>query len=478
MHVLLHVLLAVIPVVVMLASLPVVVGEDLDNFHVYSDCVDNSWTIYVTDSDDNPLSDVTVTAGDVTIHLDNTGIFTAPLNTSKVILEKQGFATQTLNTNCPDSDIPSWVKNIIVLWSTNQITDDEFKNSLTYLIDQGIIRTETKTQYHQLLIENLTLKNKIQALEEEKNQCLEDLNTPNQCEPLQPPTIPPVEQPPSAVPPINAEPISVIFINLEKAGESILVITPDDNTMLIDGGLKSSFDNLSSVLREYDVDVIDVMVSTHPDQDHVSGLINVLESNRFDVGEVWISPIKGTTKTYQSFLNEVSSNGLTAQVATTGQDIMIDSLVDVSVLSPPSDGVPGAKNDKNENSVIIHMEYGEVSFLFTGDAEEHAEEFLIRNPIDINIMNGPHHGSKGSSTPEFIRAFDPEVVIFSADHDNRYGHPHDEVKSRYLAYDSSIGLYQTGVDGNILVETDGVRCTLTVQDASPKPCYLGIEMLP
>lgn len=459
--------------------LPIASGE-LDNFQVYSECDASTWTAYITDSNENPLDDITAIVGSSVSHLNN-GVITIPSsqNIGTVIIEKEGYTTQTLNTDCFISDIPSWIKNIIIFWSSNQITDAEFKNSLTYLIDQGIIKTETKKQYHELLIENIRLEDQIKSLEEDK-QCLVDLNirgiqinsldTINeQCNDLEFPTPPPVT--------INAEPLDVIFINLEKAGESILVISPDDSTMLIDGGLKGSFGNLTSVLDRHNVDRIDVMISTHADQDHISGLINILESS-IDVGEVWISPLEGTTKTYKSFLSAVNNNGLTTKVAVAGQDIELDPSVDVSVLGPPAGGVPGAKDDKNENSVIIHLEYGDLSFLFTGDAEEKAEEFLIRNPIDINIINGPHHGSKGSSTSEFIRAFDPEVVIFSADEDNRYGHPHDEVISRYYAYDRSIELYQTGIDGTIHVETDGVHCTLMVDYSSPKPCYPGVEILP
>ena len=471
-------ILGVFVVAVMaLFLLPAVNGEDLANFEAYSECNNNVWTAYITDSEDNLLSGITATTNGTVIPVDSQGVVTIPshLNIGKVTVEIPGYVTQILNTQCLVSEIPQWVKAIIVLWSTDQISDGEFKAVLAYLVDSGIIKTETKLQYYQILSENAQLQDQISNLEEE-NQCLKQMNTTKdqtgnnaQCDGSNQPQLP--------TPPSDDEPISVIFVNLEKAGESILVIAPDGSTMLIDGGLKGSHENLASVLREHDIDTINVMVSTHADQDHVAGLTTILESNAFDVEQVWVSPVEGTTKTYQNFVKAASDNGITLQTALAGQAITLYPSMNMSVLSPPSGGVPGAQTDKNENSVIIHLEYGDVSFLFTGDAEEKAEAFLTRNPIDINIMNGPHHGSKGSNTLEFITAFDPEMVVFSADDDNKHGHPHNEAISRYKAYDSSIKLYQTGKDGTITVETDGTNCTLILENSS-QPCYPGISMLP
>ena len=269
----------------------------------------------------------------------------------------------------------------------------------------------------------------------------------------------------------SGDQMKVFFIDLEKRGESILLIMPDGGTMLIDGGLKGSHDSLSSILYENNIDTIDVMVSTHADQDHVAGLTEVLSSSEFDVGMVLASPVEGTTATYKKFVEEVQNNGLNIRPVVAGQSIEMDPAVDILVVSPPAGGVPGAEaDDTNANSVVIYVRYGVVSFLFTGDATAETETFMVMNPTDINIINGPHHGSSHSSTVQFITAFDPEVVVFSANLDNQYGHPHQDVINRYMAYDDSIKLYQTGLHGTVVIETDGTYCTLVVNQLA-EPCY-------
>lgn len=273
-----------------------------------------------------------------------------------------------------------------------------------------------------------------------------------------------------------AEEMNVVFIDLEKKGESILVVTPSGGVMLIDGGLKGSNEQVKSVLRSYDVGTIDVMVSTHADQDHVAGLTPILQSAEFDVDEVLVSPLKGTTKTYQKFLDAIRQEGLAAKTVTVGQTIDLDDAVEITVLSPPVGGVPGADaDDNNAHSVVIHMAYNDVSFLFTGDATAETEMFLRNNPLDVNIINGPHHGSKHSNTYGFIDEFDPELVVFSADADNQYGHPHGEVVTRYRTYDQSMELYQTGTSGDITIETNGAWCMIVFESGQEKPCYDGTD---
>lgn len=274
--------------------------------------------------------------------------------------------------------------------------------------------------------------------------------------------------------------LNVVFVDLKEKGESILVLFPNKKVMLIDGGMPNSYPNLEAALKQNNVTAIDVMVATHADQDHIAGLTEVLRDGDFAVQKVLISHVPSTSQTYANFIAAVRNEGLEPIEAFDGYEIGLDPAVDASVVSPPQAGLEeGANASKtNTNSLVIRMTYGNVSFLFTGDATHVTEEWLAQSrQHDANIMNAPHHGSKYSSTPEFIAAFDPEVVVFSADIDNVHGHPHQEAIERYGAHSEPIALHQTGTEGHITVSTDGTRCSLIIQ-GNEQACYPGVAAVP
>ena len=282
--------------------------------------------------------------------------------------------------------------------------------------------------------------------------------------------------------PESGDLLTVVFVDLGTKGESILVIFPNDNVMLIDGGMPSAYPNVESVLIQEGVTEIDVMVGTHPDQDHIAGLTAVLNDPDFDVREVLVSHVTSPTLTYQNFMNAISSNGLTAQTVFDGHTINLDPSVDVTVISPPTSEVPDGTNasEANSNSLIIHMMYEGVSFLFTADATHTTESWIASNhsPLNINIMNGPHHGSRYSSTQNFISHVDPELVVFSANQNNQYGHPHQDAIDRYSNHPENVSLLQTGLVGDVIIRTDGLRCSLFLEGQPEQPCYAGVVVVP
>jgi competence protein ComEC len=270
----------------------------------------------------------------------------------------------------------------------------------------------------------------------------------------------------------------MVFADLGTKGESILVIFPNNNTMLVDGGMPSSYETLESILKQHAVSQIDVMVGTHADQDHIAGLIQVLDDPDFEVEKLLISHVPSNTATYRKFLEKTAERGIIPQTVFSDHVIETDDLVRVRILSPPVEGIPEGPNASlsNSNALVILMEYGNISFLLTSDATHMTEKWLIdRYDLDIDIMNGPHHGSKYSSTDEFIDKVTPQLVIFSADSDNEYGHPHKETIERYTS--RNINYYQTGTDGNIIIKTDGIGCSLVLGDVE-HPCYAGVQTVP
>jgi beta-lactamase superfamily II metal-dependent hydrolase len=291
-------------------------------------------------------------------------------------------------------------------------------------------------------------------------------------------TIPVVISPDTPIPSFDNF-LTLVFVDLGTKGESIIVIYPNGKTMLVDGGMPGAYDNLESTLKQYDISEIDVMIAIHADQDHIAGLTKVLDDSDFTVHQVLVSHVPSTSNTYGDFLDAISNSSLQSNIVYDGHKITLDETVNSSIISPPSTGISDATNatPTNSNSLITLLEYGDISFLLTADATFTTEEYLIQNhPVDVDIMNSPHHGSKYSSTDEFLDAITPKLVIFSANQNNTHHHPASEIISVYDT--NNINHYQTGLHGNIVIKTDGVRCSLFIDGEAEQPCYSDVQIIP
>ena len=269
--------------------------------------------------------------------------------------------------------------------------------------------------------------------------------------------------------------LSITYIEMGGSGDATLIQAPDGSNILVDAGdrFKSRYQEVKSVLEQNNVDVIDLAIATHGDADHVGGFNHLLEDRDYTVNEIWFMDTEKTTATVGKFLT--LSAGIRTHVSA-GQTESFDGMT-IEVLSPPTQGIGG---DENANSIVSLLEYGDLEFLFTGDATEATESWLVNNvpsdKLDIDIMNAPHHGSiKTSNTQAFITATSPELVIFSADEDNRYGHPHQETLDRYASND--VVQLQTGRDGHVNIRTDGTKCSILFTDGTEIACFEGVPRL-
>lgn len=284
--------------------------------------------------------------------------------------------------------------------------------------------------------------------------------------------------------------LTVLFIDLGREGDSTLVIFPNGNTMLIDGGLKfdESFEKVTNVLEENNVDRINLMIASHADADHIGGLARLLaeDSSYYNkIDEIWTNGLPHNSNIYDEFVANIEKQSEMEEKIGTDQ---MSSTVGLPVsieLSPPPEGITPHSDhasEQNSNSLVTRLQYGNVSFLFTADTTWTTEEWLVENKpqlIDVDIMNAPHHGSKYASDYRdtgFIQQTSPKLVIFSADAANRYEHPHEETKIRYN--DAGIRTLQTGISGNIVIKTDGERCSLLIDDEPEQPCFEGIQTIP
>lgn len=285
--------------------------------------------------------------------------------------------------------------------------------------------------------------------------------------------------------------LTIIFIDLGKEGDSTLVMFPNNSTMLIDGGLKFElpFERLMSVLEENEVEGINLIISTHADADHIGGLARLLREDspyHNNIEEVLASHLPHTTEIYKEFVRNVLSNeDILYSNVTAPLVIDLGNPVSVEIISPPIEGIRSHSDhasELNSNSLVTRMEYGNVSFLFTADTTWTTEEWLVENQsdlIDVDIMNAPHHGTKyasGYRDTNFIEYTSPNLVILSADVNNRYEHPDPSTIERYE--EAGVTTLQTGEVGNVVIKTDGIGCSLILKGQPERPCYNGIQVVP
>ena len=260
------------------------------------------------------------------------------------------------------------------------------------------------------------------------------------------------------------ETLTVHFIDVGQ-GDSIL-LDLGDIEVLIDGGDKSP--GVINYIDDYVDGPLEVMVATHPHADHIGGLIGVLDA--FEVYHILLNGDTSTSETYSQFMSAVDSEGAEVSVESRGITFGVfgvDNLI-FDVLHPINlSGTP------NNNSIVLSLSYGQVDFLFTGDAEEEAEAtmfFASDIPVpDVEIQKVGHHGSRTASSIQFLQLTKPEYAIYMAGQDNSYGHPHEETIINLCGVGAEI--YGTDIHGTIVITTDGETYNVLPSNNVPPVVY-------
>lgn len=244
-------------------------------------------------------------------------------------------------------------------------------------------------------------------------------------------------------------PLRVTFIDVGQ-GDAILLRDGTGFDVLIDGGKKPGGETVLAYLRQIGVDDLEVMLATHADSDHIGGLVSVLQADDIPVESVLYNGLPGETQTWAEFVQAVADESLQltaigypqslAWGAATAQLLNPDPLIDY--------------DDDNQASLVIHLTYGQVAWLFTADIDAAVETVLPGRglPLQAELLKVAHHGSATASSSNFLAAVQPEQAVISVGH-NPYGHPDPLVLERLAA--SGAGLWRTDMHGTLVVTSDG-----------------------
>ena len=246
--------------------------------------------------------------------------------------------------------------------------------------------------------------------------------------------------------------VDVVFVDVGQ-GDSAFIITPNKDVILIDAGVESDAKAIIDAMDKYEFENIDLMILTHPHADHIAGAVSIL--NTYDVEEVLMCSYVATSKTFEKLIDTLEIKDIDVTQAYVGQTYNIDD-VDLEILAVDTD-----KKDNNNSSIVSRVEFGTISFMFTGDAEEITEREILKHydNLSTNILKAGHHGSSTSTCEDFLDAVFPEYVIVSCGKDNSYGHPHKEFIDLMEKYNRP---YFTTVDyGTITVQTNGEDIIMT-----------------
>ena len=244
--------------------------------------------------------------------------------------------------------------------------------------------------------------------------------------------------------------VTIKFIDVGQ-GEAILIALPE-KTMLIDAGPTGSAPKIAQVLQELGRNKIDYLVATHPDEDHIGGMADVISSTQ--IGTIYAPNKTNNTATYRKFLTAIQNNNLQITLAEAGTIIDQTDAYKLEILWPTKDAnFP----DTNDYSIIIKLTVGNKTFLFTGDAPTNA--ILNSNPGHIDVLKLSHHGSRTGTTEVLIHKLSPTYAVLSYAVDNSYGHPMQSVLN--ALHKHSVEVWGTGANGTITITCDGTNIDIS-----------------
>lgn len=253
---------------------------------------------------------------------------------------------------------------------------------------------------------------------------------------------------------IASDELQIMFLDVGQADSTL--IQAAGKSMLIDAGNNEDGETIVSILQAQGIETLDYIIPTHPHADHVGGMDDVI--NAFDIGKVIMPNATSTSQTFEDMLDAMETKGLSATTPIVGDTYTLGDC-SFTILAPVWD----YGDDMNNWSVAIQLVHGENSFVFTGDAEEEAEEDMLATGLNLqgDVFQAGHHGSNTSNTEEFLDAVNPKYVVISCGEGNSYGHPNEEILERFA--ERNIEVYRTDTQGTIIMQSDGTNITFITE---------------
>ncbi len=275
--------------------------------------------------------------------------------------------------------------------------------------------------------------------------------------PSTPPQAPPATEQPKL--PTVTGTLKVHFIDVGQ-GDSILIQTPGLGNVLVDAGDSAHGSTVVSYLKGQGVSELAWLIATHPHEDHIGGMVKVLDS--FPVKNLSMPRASHTTRTYENLLLAIKNKGLTVFEARAGRSILEAANLRTCFMSPTTTSY----DDLNDWSAVLKIQYGTTSFMLAGDAGAKPEgEMLLssaRQPT-ADVLKVGHHGSSHTTSLGFLKAVAPKYAVISVGAGNSYGYPVEALLDRLVA--QKVTVYRTDLHGSVIVLSDGQ--TLTVKTQKP-----------
>lgn len=244
--------------------------------------------------------------------------------------------------------------------------------------------------------------------------------------------------------------LRVSFIDVGQ-GDSEFIELPNGETLLIDAGTNETGADVVNYIESLGYSSIDYVVGTHPHEDHIGGLDDVIRT--FDIGSVYMPKVTADTKTFEDVLDAVDEKGLTINTAKAGVTLVDGDRLSVKMLAPVLDEY----DNTNDYSAVIRIVYDDTSFIFMGDAEQYAED-LITGDVDSDVLKVGHHGSSTSTGEAFLERVSPSYAVISCGLGNSYGHPHIETMEKLGSL--GIPVLRTDEMGTVVAESDGTEINI------------------
>lgn len=250
--------------------------------------------------------------------------------------------------------------------------------------------------------------------------------------------------------------LQVFFFDVGQGDSQLLRIPRGDGYLdiLVDTGENAYVPGLISRLEDLGVERLEALVVTHPHTDHMGGAASVL--SRLPVSVLYLPEIPEsqtpTTVSYERMLEAAAERGVPLEYPVAGEELPVGEKASLAVLAPERGA---AFEEMNNYSLVLRLDYGESSFLFTGDGEKESEKIMVEAgyPLGVDVLACGHHGSKTSSSADFLRACLPRFAVISCGRDNSYGHPHEGTLKKLKLLETQV--FRTDEQSTILAASDG-----------------------